>query len=223
MGKPSSKKKAINFSAPKEVQFSIALKMTADGNIEIMVASTVYGFEDQLSTICAALSTLDYAVINSHIGSVRVNPHQSNLENCLEAVQQCDVFVGIIRPYYGTGNVDERNITFEEMKLAIELEKPYWFLVHRDVVFTRQLKKHLYYLDSAGTQQPDVRIRKSPVFDERTLDIYHHVLKEGKPIATRTGNWAQEFYRLDEVLTYITSQFEDLDFIRSIINQSRPE
>lgn len=195
--------------------------MTVDNQIEVMVASTVYGFEDQLSTICATLSTLDYAVINSHIGTVKVDPHKSNIDNCLDAVRQCDVFIGIIRPYYGTGNINERNITFEEMKLAIELDKPYWFLVHRDVVFTRQLKKHMYYLDGKGKQQNNVKIKKSPVFDERTLDIYNHVLKEGKPVTTRTGNWAQEFFRLDEALTYVTAQFEDLSFIESIINQRR--
>ncbi len=195
--------------------------MTPDGNIEVMVASTVYGFEDQLSTICATLSTLDYAVINSHIGTVRVNPDKSNLDNCLDAVRQCDAFVGIIRPYYGTGNIEERNITFEEMKLAIELNKPYWFLVHRDVVFTRQLKRHLYYLDENREKQFDVKIKKSVIFDERTLDIYSHVLDEGNPIATRTGNWAQEFFRLDEALDYVTAQFEDREFVENIIRNRR--
>jgi len=195
--------------------------MTPDGNIEVMVASTVYGFEDQLSTICATLSTLNYAVINSHIGTVRVNPYKSNLDNCLEAVKQCDAFVGIIRPFYGTGNIDERNITFEEMKLAIQLNKPYWFLVHRDVVFTRQLKKQLYYIDQEGKQQFNVKIKKSVIFDERTLDIYSYVIAEGNPIATRTGNWAQEFFRLDEALDYVTSQFEDKSFIENIIKSRR--
>jgi len=195
--------------------------MAPDGNIEVMVASTVYGFEDQLSTICATLSTLNYAVINSHIGTVRVNPYKSNLDNCLEAVKQCDAFVGIIRPFYGTGNIDERNITFEEMKLAIQLNKPYWFLVHRDVVFTRQLKKQLYYIDQEGKQQFNVKIKKSVIFDERTLDIYSHVIAEGNPIATRTGNWAQEFFRLDEALDYVTSQFGDKSFIENIIRNRR--
>jgi hypothetical protein len=195
--------------------------MTPDGNIEVMVASTVYGFEDQLSTICATLSTLDYAVLNSHIGTVRVNPDKSNLDNCLDAVRQCDAFVGIIRPYYGTGNIEERNITFEEMKLAIDLNKPYWFLVHRDVVFTRQLKKYLYYLDAQGEKQFNVKIKKSVIFDERTLDIYSHVIDEGNPIATRTGNWAQEFFRLDEALDYVTAQFEDRGFIENIIRNRR--
>ncbi|MCY4299555.1 MAG: DUF4062 domain-containing protein [Flavobacteriaceae bacterium] len=193
--------------------------MTLDGEIEIMVASTVFGFQDQLSTICATISTLGYSVINSHIGTVRVNPNKSILENCLDAVRQCDAFVGVIRPYYGTGNIEERNITFEEIKLAIQLKKPYWFLVHRDVVFTKELKKHLYYLDSKGHQQPDVRIRKSNIFDERTLDIYSHVLLEGKPMRTRTGNWAQPFYRLDEALDYINAQFKSNEFITEIIKE----
>jgi hypothetical protein len=60
--------------------------------LKIMVASTVYGFEDQLSTICATLRNLKYEVINSHIGTVKINPHKSNLENCLQAVRNCDTF-----------------------------------------------------------------------------------------------------------------------------------
>ena len=193
--------------------------MILDGEIEIMVASTVFGFQDQLSTICATISTLGYSVINSHIGTVRVNPNKSILENCLDAIRQCDAFVGIIHPYYRTGNIEERNITFKEIKLAIQLKKPYWFLVHRDVVFTKELKKHLYYLDSKGHQQPDVRIRKSNIFDERTLDIYSHVLLEGKPMRTRTRNWAQPFYRLDEALDYINAQFKSNEFITEIIKE----
>ncbi|MBE9468500.1 MAG: hypothetical protein IMY72_09325 [Bacteroidetes bacterium] len=53
------------------------------------------------------------------------------------------MFLGIIRPFYGTGNIGEKNITFEEIKKAIELKKPYWFLVHRDVVFARLLFEKL--------------------------------------------------------------------------------
>ncbi len=195
--------------------------MEMEHQIKIMVASTVHGFEDQLTAICAELSTMGYQVLNSHIGSMRVNPLQSNLENCLEAVRMCDVFLGIIRPYYGSGNIEEINITFEEMKLAVQLPKPYWFLVHHDVVFARQLMKYLYYTDPQGNKVKEVKIEKSQIFDARTLDIYDFVIKHGKPIATRTGNWAQEFFRLDEALTYIRTQYGDLDFIRNILIQNK--
>lgn len=84
--------------------------------VKIMVGSTVYGFEDQISQIVAQLNTLGYKVLNSHNGSIKVNPHLSNLENCLKAVETCDLFLGIIRHYYGTGNIGDKNITFEEIK-----------------------------------------------------------------------------------------------------------
>ena len=61
----------------------------------------------------------------------------------MNAVEECDLFLGIIRPYYETGNIGDKNITFEEIKKAIELKKHYWFLVHRDVVFARNLFKKM--------------------------------------------------------------------------------
>ena len=67
-----------------------------------MVGSTVYGFENELYQIVALLQTLGYEVLNSHVGTIKVNPKLSNLENCLNAVDECDLFLGIIRPYYGT-------------------------------------------------------------------------------------------------------------------------
>jgi len=38
-----------------------------------MVGSKVYGFEDQLSQIVAQLQLLDYDVLNSYKGSIKVN------------------------------------------------------------------------------------------------------------------------------------------------------
>ncbi|WP_179006451.1 DUF4062 domain-containing protein [Winogradskyella forsetii] len=186
--------------------------------IKVMIASTVYGFENELSAIVAQLSTLKYDVINSHHGTVKVNPNLSNLDNCLKAVEECDFFVGIIRPYYGTGNIDDLNITFEEIKTAIKLGKPYWFLVHRDVVFSRLLLGKIECKDGKG-----YIIKKNRFFDERSIDIYNHVIKDGEPVALRNGNWAQEFYRLDEAMTYIQAQFGDKEFIESLIKDSEDE
>lgn len=184
--------------------------------IKIMVGSTVYGFEDQLSAIVSQLMTMGYTVINSHTGQMKVNPKLSNLENCLKAVEECDFFIGIIRPYYGTGNIGDKNITFEEVKHAIELKKPYWFLAHRDVVFARKLLNKLKARN--GGQWEDVAmIEKNTFFDPRCIDVYNYVIKEGVPVELRNGNWIQEFYRLDEVLTYIENQFSDKQFIIDIL------
>jgi hypothetical protein len=180
-----------------------------------MVGSTVYGFEDQLSQIVAQLTTIGYDVLNSHHGSIKVNPNLSNLENCIQAIEECDLFLGIIRPYYGTGNIGEKNITFEEIKKAIELKKPYWFLVHRDVTFARNLFKKLKCTDGKEPEMIDNKI-----FDKRSIEIYEYVIKHHEPVTLRNGNWAQEFYRLDEMMIYINSQFGDKSFVEEILKSA---
>lgn len=191
--------------------------------IKIMVGSTVYGFEDQLSAIVAQLVTMDYDVINSHTGRIKVDPNLSNLDNCLNAVEECDLFLGIIRPYYGTGNIGELNITFKEIKKAIELKKPYWFLVHRDVVFARQLFKKLKPKE-AGKQLFDViEVEKNAQFDPRCIDVYEYVIKNHVEVQLRNGNWAQEFYRLDEMMTYVDTQFSDKEFVKNILKQKEAD
>lgn len=187
--------------------------------VKIMVGSTVYGFEDQLSQIVAQLNTLGYEVLNSHYGSIKVNPHLSNLENCLKAVEECDLFIGIIRPYCGTGNIGEKNIMFEEIKEAIRLKKPYWFLVHRDVVYTRLLLKKMKLKSGDEVIFTDNRL-----FDKLSIEMYEYVIKNHiTDLALRNGNWAQEFYRLDEMMVYINAQFTDKDFINEVMNYNNYE
>jgi len=74
--------------------------MTADGKIEIVVASSIYGYKDHLNQIC-------------------------------------DVFFGVLRPFYGSGIIGDTAITHEEMKKAIELKNPRWFVAHRDIRVAR--------------------------------------------------------------------------------------
>ena len=124
------------------------------------------------------------------------------------------MFLGIIRPYYGTGNIGEKNITFEEIKLAIKLKKPYWFLVHRDVVFSR-----LLFCKMKLKSGDKIVVERNRFFDERTIEIYEYAIKNHEPVTLRNGNWAQEFYRLDEMMTYINTQFTDRDFVQRILNE----
>jgi hypothetical protein len=56
-------------------------------------------------------------------------------------------------------------------------------------------------------------------FDERTIEIYEYVIKNHESVTLRNGNWAQEFYRLDEMMTYINTQFTDMDFVQNILNE----
>ncbi len=189
-----------------------------DRKIKIMVSSSVYGFENELEQVIATLRSLGYHVLNSHIGAIKVHPRLSNFKNCLLAVEECDLFLGIIRPYMGTGIIGGRNITFEEMKKAIELKKPYWFLVHRDVVFASKLFKRIKDSKPILDNSRD-RLKRDRLFDPLCLDVYNYVTKANDKASIRTGNWAQEFYRLTDIMEYIKTQFEDKTFIEKILEQ----
>lgn len=106
----------------------------------IMVSSAVFGLEELLNQIYATLSHYGYAVWMSHKGTIPTHPKRSNFDNCLQAVEDCDLFLGLINGRYGSGvNAAGMSITHLEMQAAIQAEKLRWFLVHNDVVVARQL------------------------------------------------------------------------------------
>ncbi|MFZ6024046.1 MAG: DUF4062 domain-containing protein [Bacteroidota bacterium] len=213
--KASPAKKAAVKKKATPKRSAVNTPATASRRVKIMIGSSVYGFEDQLSAIVAQLTTLGYEVFNSHSGSIKVNPGMSNLNNCLEAVKECDLFLGIIRPYCGTGNIGDKNITFEEIKEAIRLKKPYWFLVHRDVVFARLLFSKIK-LKSGDV----IKVESNKNFDPLSIEMYEYVIKKHVPVTLRNGNWAQEFFRLDDMMTYINTQFSSREFIDNILSQN---
>ena len=101
----------------------------------LLVSSAVYGFEDLLDRIYATLSTLAYEVWMSHAGTMPVDPELTALENCRKAVQDCDLFLGIILPRYGSGREKPKDdsIVHEELREAIRTKKPRWILAHDHV------------------------------------------------------------------------------------------
>jgi len=185
---------------------------------KLMVASTVYHFEDHLQQICAVLSGFGYEVWNSHIGTIPVHPGRSNQENCVTAANQCDAFLGIIRPLYGSGIVGPGSITHEEVLEAIRCTKPRWFLVHRDVTFARQLLKPYLYNED-GTPSAFVFKKTAVMDDVRVISLYNDAIQNEVPVADRKGHWAHEFYRLEEALKYLDNQFKDVKRIRAICKE----
>ncbi|WP_122828846.1 DUF4062 domain-containing protein, partial [Pseudomonas viridiflava] len=78
--------------------------------LKIMVSSTVYGVEELLDLVYTLLTSFGYEVLMSHKGTLPVSSEQTAFENCLAAVKQCDLFLGIITPQYGSG-VDNTGIS----------------------------------------------------------------------------------------------------------------
>jgi len=193
--------------------------MTADGKIEIMVASSVYGYEDQINQVCGIFEQMDYHPVNSHYKTMPTDPSLSNLENCLEAVRNCDAVFGILRPYYGTGIIGPTSITHEEMKLAIELKKPRWFVAHRDIRVARVLLKQ-YMFNGDGTRNNDFQYQSTSLLDDiRLINMYNDTIQNDIPPEERVGHWTEEYFELGDIKKVIQTQFSDLDRIIGIIEK----
>lgn len=195
----------------------------AERPLRLMVASTVYGYEDAVETICATLVGFGYDVKNSHIGTISTHPGRSNLDVCLAAVRDCDAFLGLIRPWYGSGIIGPRSITHDEMRTAVALNKPRWFPVHRHVTIARQLLKQFRF-DPQGMPNPNFAYKRTAVLDDvRVLDMYEDVVQADRPLADRTGNWAQEFYELSQALRFLHTNFADVGRVRRIVDDMRSQ
>lgn len=193
--------------------------------LKIMVASTVHGFAENLEAVYATLTEFGYEVWCSYKGTIPAHPGKSNLENCVEAAKNCDLFLGILRPYYGSGVIGATSITHEEIKTAVDENKPRWFLAHRDIDLIRQLLKKLFIENSDGSKNRDFQLEKGPILDDlRVIDTYNYALMNHIAVEDRTGHWVQPYFNFSaEGMEFIKFQFKNIDGIRRIVEQMNQE
>ncbi len=188
----------------------------------IMVSSSVYQIESLLNQIYGVLDGWGYTVWMSHKGTVPVHPGKTAFENCLEATRQCDLFLGLITPFYGSGRqTGEPSITHREMLLSIEIDKPRWFLAHHDVVFARQILKQYRFKDKMANESFTFRATK--VMDHiGVVEIYEAAIRADlDEYEQRTGNWVQEYITPQDVLGFIEAQFGDKKRIKAFLKEAK--
>lgn len=188
----------------------------------IMVSSTVYGIEDLLEQIYGVLNGLGYEVWMSYKGTVPVDPHKSNFENCLSSVDKCDLFLALITTSYGSGkDGNQLSITHQELLRAIERNKLRWFLAHEHVAFARQLLKQFRFKED-GSPNENFVFRPTKVLDDiRAIDMYEAAIRQGVPLSERTGNWVQPYFRHEDALQFVSSQFGDLERIKGMLAERK--
>lgn len=178
--------------------------------LTVMVSSTVYGIEELLERIHSQLTLYGYEVWMSHSGTVQTFSSRTAFENCLEAVEKCDLFLGIITPHYGSGQdkdkPEELSITHQEIRKAIKLDKSRWLLAHDHVVYAWSLLKNLGFEGQEG--RADLNLKKTPILtDLRVLDMYEEAIVHGVPLAERKGNWVQKFRSTQDGSRFVDGQF----------------
>ena len=192
--------------------------MAKKKKINIMIASTVYQNRDLLLQICGILNTYGYHVINSEYGTLHPPLGMNNTDACIAAVEECDIFFGIINPMYSTG------ITHLEFRKAIAIGKPCRFIAHSFVTFTRKLLAQYMYTDEAKTQRNDFEIQPTTVMDSvKVIDMYNDAVQINLAYEERKYHWVQEFFRPDEALRHVETLFRDIKRVeRELADLSNP-
>lgn len=164
-----------------------------DKRLTIMVSSTVYNSENDLDQIKTILTGFGYEVIMSKDGDIYVGMDDKPEDACIKAVEECDLFFGIIFPRYGSG------ITHKEFSKAVELDKPRWFAAHHYIEYTRKLMQQFMF-DNVNKRLP-FEIKPTSVLDSvKVVDMYNEVRHK----------WIQPFFKTVDVQKYLTTQFQDI-------------
>jgi hypothetical protein len=191
-----------------------SVEQDAAERLSILVSSAVYGHEDLLDSIYALLTSYGYRVVMSHKGTMPVDSDDTAMANCIKAVEECDLFLGVILPRYGSGKEsrDAPSITHREMERAIELNKPRWFLVHENVAIARQLLEQM----RDDTQKPRFVLKPAigpfkptaVLSDLRVIEMLEAAMRNNvNDVAERRGNWVQHYGPDDDARLFVTAQF----------------
>lgn len=193
---------------------------TKKRKLSVMVSSTVYGIEDLLDQLYALLDKFGYDVIMSHRGTIAVNSSEHAFESSLKAVEKCDLFLGLIMPSYGSGIAKGRlSITHQELRKAIELNKPRWFLAHEFVVFARLMLRGLKHKTSADRASIEFS-GAGGLNDLRVIDMYEDAILHTKDLEERQGNWVQKFTSAEDALLFASAQFHRYAEIEQFVHDN---
>jgi hypothetical protein len=182
--------------------------------LKVMVSSTVYNQEYELKQLFAVLEGYGYEVLMSHRGTIPVDPSKHNFKNCLAAVDSCDLFIGIVNSRYGADGGGPISIAHQEIRRAIELDKPRWMLVHYDLWIIRQVLRQFRKKGGQGWQR---KIQGCPAMDDiRILDLIEEILQSDVPFEQRRA-WAQPYFDHGDLMRFISAQLGNEAYIRGIL------
>ena len=195
-------------------------------HIKVFVSSTVYDFESQLDAVYSTLDGYGYDVMMSHKGTIPLDSKLSNLENCLKGVENCDVFLGFVRPLVGSGILKpgEKSITAHEFDIAFRVNMPRFILADYRVVFARQFTNimkipiaDIPYSVTKTRGDGSIIERPNRVVHPECIELYNAAIQNNTLPASRKGNWVQEYKNIQDVMMHVEAQFKDVERIKQLI------
>jgi len=195
--------------------------MKNEKKLTVLVSSTVHGIEELLDRVYTLLTNEGYEVWMSHKGTLPVFSNYTAYENCIQAVEKCDLFLGIITTNYGSGIQDNgKSITHNELLKAIEINKPRWLLSHDHVVYARKLLEDLGFKGKNGRKKLRLKKGASSLEDMRVLDMYEEAALKPKNANLTKGNWVQKFGSNEDALLFTSAQFSRYQEVEEFIKEN---
>jgi hypothetical protein len=193
-------------------------------HIKVFVASTVYNFQTELNKIYELLDGFGYDVLNSHKGTFLIDSSESNIQNCIEGVNECDVFVGFIRPDYGSGVLEKggKSITHIEFETVVTRKIPRFVMADYRVTFTRSLIRRAEVENNGNKiaiNSGNINFNDYKIMDIRCVQLYEEMVKDKVPPISRKGNWVQEYLSLDDIRLHLDSQFKYPERIKMLMDK----
>jgi len=198
----------------------------ARNHIKVFVSSTVYDFEWQLDRIYSILDNWGYDVLMSHKGTIPLDSSKSNLQNCVDAVTGCDVFLGFIRPLLGSGAVGDggKTITELEFEEAYLVDMPRFVLADYRVVEAMQLlnlldmpSSRLSKLVQKTNSKGEAYTKENHLVHGDCIEMYNMAIKNNEPPQKRVGNWVQTYKTPEEIDLHLEAQFKDVNRVVKLI------
>lgn len=199
-------------------------------HIKVFVSSTVYDFENQLHQVYALLDGMGYDVYMSKEGTIPLNSRLNTFVNCEKGVEECDVFVGFIRPLLGSGIYDKKepSVTEREFEIAFDRGMVRFVLADYKVEFAHQflnlIKKKPEFIPEVITNEIEqdgmiIRtVKPNKLIHPRCANLYRKAIDYNeRDFEKRVGNWVQPYKDIEDILRHLEAQFRDVQRIKNLL------
>ena len=214
--------------------------MAERNGIKVFVSSTVYDFETQLTDVFAMLDSMGYEVYMSKKGTIPLDSTLNTFVNCVNAVEECDVFLSFIRPLLGSGiyKGEKKSVTEQEIDAAIACGIPRFVMADYRVEYAHKFLSMMHLepesIPAVIVKYKEEDGKKKEYFIPNNL-IHPHavrmyrtaVRRDVSPESERKGNWVQPFHvvreycELNDIRTFIEAQFHDVERVRGLITKCK--
>lgn len=199
-------------------------------HIKVFVSSTVYDFENQLHQVYALLDGMGYDVFMSKEGTVPVNSRLNTFVNCEKGVEECDVFVGFVRPLLGSGIYDKDvpSVTEREFDVAFRRGMVRFILADFKVEFAHQflnlINKNPDFIPAAKRNEENINgvqtlvIKANKLVHPQCVELYRKAIQcNEKDFEKRIGNWVQPYKDVEDILRHLEAQFRDVQRVKDLL------